>query len=137
MQNTSLDIVQLIEKNPITRLSSTYQGKLLNKIKNEFTGDQQQLFVTNFYCFLNYDSKKDFVIDLDSVWKWLGFGRKSDAKRVLVKHFNIDIDYKEQKAVAEVAVAALEVQKDHSENKVKNLGGAGHSKEKILIAVTF
>ena len=33
----SLDIVELIENNPITRLSGTYNSKLLNKIKENFT----------------------------------------------------------------------------------------------------
>ena len=32
-----LNIVELIEKNPITKLSSVYNNKLLNKIKNNFT----------------------------------------------------------------------------------------------------
>ena len=32
-----LNIVELIEKNPITRLSSTYTDKLLNKIKEKFS----------------------------------------------------------------------------------------------------
>lgn len=33
----SLDIVELIENNPITRLTNTYQNKLITKIKNNFT----------------------------------------------------------------------------------------------------
>ena len=48
------DIIHLIEKNPLTRLSKNYQGNLINKIKNTFTETQQHLFVTSFYCFLNY-----------------------------------------------------------------------------------
>ena len=39
-----LNIVELIEKNPITKLSTTYNSKLLNKIKDNFTGFEQQLF---------------------------------------------------------------------------------------------
>ena len=40
------------------------------------------------------DSKKDFVIDFDTVWKWVGFMRKDSAKKVLEKHFVSDVDYK-------------------------------------------
>ena len=58
---TSFDIVDLIENNPITRLSTTYQNKLLTKIKTKFTENEQQMFVASFYGFLNYDSKTDFV----------------------------------------------------------------------------
>ena len=32
-----MNIVELIEKNPITRLSDVYNNKLLNKIKYNFT----------------------------------------------------------------------------------------------------
>ena len=34
-----------------------------------------KIFVASFYCYLNYDKKKDFVVDFDNVWKWLGFTR--------------------------------------------------------------
>ena len=91
---TNLNIVELIEKNPITRLSTNYQNKLLSKIKSTFTCDDQRLFVTSFYVYLNYNSNTDFVIDLDNVWKWLGFQQKVNAKRVLERHFKINVDYK-------------------------------------------
>jgi hypothetical protein len=50
---TSLNIVELIEKNPITRLSSNYNGKLLTKIKECFTDEEQKMFVASFYCYLH------------------------------------------------------------------------------------
>ena len=87
----SLNIVELIEKNPITRLSNTYQNKLLNKIKERFTDDEQQIFVASFYCYLNYHD--EFIIDLDNIWKWLGFNQKVKAKVLLENHFKINIDY--------------------------------------------
>ena len=89
-----VNIVELIEKNPITRLSNVYNNKLLNKIKENFTGFEQQLFVSSFYCYLNYDKNIDFVVDFDNVWKWLGFQQKYHAKVVLERHFKLDIDYK-------------------------------------------
>ena len=89
-----LNIVELIEKNPITKLSNTYNNKLLNKIKEKFTGFEQQLFISSFYCYLNYDKNIDFVVDLDDIWKWLGFKQKINAKMLLEKHFSLDIDYK-------------------------------------------
>ena len=85
----SLDIVELIENNPITRLSGTYNGKLLNKIKEKFNETEQQLFVASFYCFLNY-KKNDFVIDFDNIWE---FNQKSAAKKVLERHFILNKDY--------------------------------------------
>ena len=92
--DASLNIVDLIENNPITKLSSSYNGKFLIKIQEGFTDFEQQLFVSSFYCYLNCDQKNDFVIDLDNVWKWLGFSQKVVAKMLLEKHFIIDNDYK-------------------------------------------
>ena len=90
----ALNIVELIENNPITRLSGTYQNKLLTKIKHNFTDTEQQLFVASFYCFLNYNQRNDFVIDLDNIWKWMGYNQKFKAKFSLEKNFKLDIDYK-------------------------------------------
>lgn len=90
----SVDIVNLIESNPITKLSGNYQSKLIEKVQNTFNNYEQQLFLSSFYCYLKYDTKKDFVIDLDNVWHWLEFGQKVNAKRVLEKNFIIDKDYK-------------------------------------------
>ena len=92
--NATLDIVKLIEKNPITRLSKDYQNRLINKIKGKFNANQQKLFVFSFYCYLNYNNKSEFIVDLDNVWKWLGFSRKDPAKVVIEKNFIKDLDYK-------------------------------------------
>ena len=90
----SVDIVNLIESNPITKFSGDYQSKLVEKVKNHFTNYEQQLFLSSFYCYLKYDPKNDFVIDLDNVWKWLGFSQKNNAKTLLEKQFIIEKDYK-------------------------------------------
>ena len=71
-----LNIVEPIEHNPITKLSNTYNIKLLTKIKSAFSDQEQQLFVSSFYCYLNYD-KTEFIVDVDHVWKWLRSSRKS------------------------------------------------------------
>ena len=90
----SVDIVNLIESNPITKFSGDYQSKLVEKVKNNFTNYEQQLFLSSFYCYLKHDQKNDFVIDLDNVWKWIGFGQKVKAKVLLENNFEINKDYK-------------------------------------------
>jgi hypothetical protein len=118
-----LNIVELIEKNPITKLSSTYNNKLLNKIKLNFSSFEQQLFISSFYCYLNYDKNNDFVIDLDDVWKWLGFTQKVSATRVLEKNFISNVDYK----------TALQFAKASLESFVKQNGG--QNKQTILLTI--
>jgi hypothetical protein len=75
-------------------LSSDYNVKLLTKIKASFSDFEQQMFLTSFYCYLNYHPTNDFVIDLDDVWKWVGFSVKIKAKTLLEKYFKENIDYK-------------------------------------------
>lgn len=75
-------------------MSSDYNVKLLTKIKASFSDFEQQMFLTSFYCYLNYHPTNDFVIDLDDVWKWVGFSVKIKAKTLLEKYFKENIDYK-------------------------------------------
>jgi hypothetical protein len=89
-----MDIISLIENNPITTLSQTYNIKLLEKMKSYFSTFEQHLFLSSFYCYLNYHPTNDFVIDFDEVWHWLGFTQKVNAKRLLLKKFILDKDYK-------------------------------------------
>ena len=88
-----LDFVELIETNPITKFSGNYNNKILNKIQSNFTDFEQHLFISSFYCYLNYDKTKDFVVDLDNIWKWLGFSSKFNANVVLDRYFKIEEDY--------------------------------------------
>ena len=62
-----VNIIQLVEKNPITRLSKDYENRLINKVKETFSDSEKQMFLASFYCFLNYDPEKEFVIDFDNV----------------------------------------------------------------------
>lgn len=64
--------------------------------------------------------KNDFVIDLDDVWKWLSFGLKVNAKRVLEKNFIINKDYK-----------LLPCQLAKQQNNTKG----GHNKEVFMLTI--
>jgi len=114
-----LDIVKLIETNPIARLTNTYNVKLLDKMKSNFTEFEQQLFISSFYCYLNYNKTADFVIDLDNIWKWLGFSHKHKAKILLEKCFVVDIDYK--------CLLNLQVE--------QKKGRGGHNKSIIMMTI--
>ena len=129
----SIDIVNLIESNPITRLNQDYQSKLIETVKQNFSSYEQQLFLASFYCYLKYNSATDFVIDLDNVWKWLGFSNKAHSKLTLEKNFVINKDYKtlltklsEQKSTTNIAPEASGAKKDTR---------GGHNKEIIMLNV--
>jgi len=117
-----LNIVDLIEKNPISKLTHTYNNKLLTKIKNNFTQMEQQMFISSFYCYLNYHPVNDFVIDLDNVWNWLGFNQKVKARILLEKLFIKDIDYKN----------LLSLQGKQTSNEKKQ---GGHNKEIYMLNI--
>ena len=119
----SLNIVHLIESNPITKLTNVYNNKFLTKIQENFSEMEQQLFVSSCYCYLNYNQTTDFVIDLDNIWKWLGFKQKVNAKILLEKHFKTNIDYKN--------LLLLQQKQDSTEEKQHG----GHNKETIMLTV--
>lgn len=133
-----LDIVALVKNSKISSLEDEYQVKLVQKIQDTFTEIEQQLFVSSFIEFINNDTEKDFIIDLDTIWKWIGFSRKEFAKKLLVKHFIKDVDYKDvdykEKVGAAVGVAAFGEQNDHIEITIRK-GGAGLNKETILMTI--
>lgn len=118
--DNSLNIVDLIENNRILQLSDEYNNRFINKIKENFTETQQQLFVSSFYCYLNHNQTTDFVVDLDNIWKWLGFSTKQKSKLLLEKHFIVDKDYK----------VLLNLQ-----DKQKNDTRGGHNKETIVLNI--
>jgi phage anti-repressor protein len=118
----SVDIVNLIESNPITKLNKNYQSKLIEKVKSTFSNYEQQMFVSSFYCYLKYDFKKDFIIDLDNLWKWVGFSNKGHAKYLLEKNFIINVDY------------IFMNNKDDSIEEKKDKRG-GHNKETFLLNI--
>lgn len=137
-----LNIVELIEQNPIVRLSGTYNNKLLTKIKENFSGFEQQLFVSSFYCYLNYDKNNDFIVDVDNVWKWLGFASKFTAIRTLELYFQLDIDYKKISSVFSETIIKEEktaspkreaVSEEENAIKIKQNGGQNRQIIKMTI----
>lgn len=119
----TINIIDLIEKNPITNFTAQSNNKLIDKIKKTFNQDDQKIFIANFYSYLNHDQEKDFIIDLDDIWSWLGFSQKSNCKRLLEKNFILNKDYK--------------IIVDHN-NIQKKEGRGGHNKEKIVLTpLTF
>ncbi|KAJ1569619.1 hypothetical protein HK096_002508 [Nowakowskiella sp. JEL0078] len=99
-----------------------------DKMKTEFTEEQQRWYyryVANLYMYLKYHPTNDYPVNLEDVWKLLGFANKGNAKRNLENNFVMGDDYKE------VGVR-------HVENLLltteKQLHG-GHNKETIMLNI--
>ena len=142
----SVDIVRLIESNPIAQFNQNHQSKLIEKLQTNFTDYEQQMFLSSFYCYLKYDKVNDFVIDIDDIWKWLGFTTKAHSKFLLKKQFIIEKDYKiflpklQQQTFNSKNIMEIEEEKEdnitHDEKLKKQHGG--HNKEKIMLnIITF
>jgi hypothetical protein len=130
---STLNIVELIDKNPIIKLSQKYNNLLLAKLQENFSTFEQQLFVASFYCYLNYDKNTDFVVDLDHVWKWLGFSQKAHVKPMVESNFKLDVDYK-----IDTSSETDEHQLPHSPNKSdsdKPKKHGGHNKQTIKLTI--
>lgn len=117
----TIDMVKLVENNPLNKINSNDNSVIINKIKEKFPAYEQQLFVANFYCYLNYNVNKDFIVDLDNVWKWIGFERKGKAKELLVNNFKENEDF----VIKELA----------SPNGEASLQHGGQNKETILLTI--
>jgi predicted GIY-YIG superfamily endonuclease len=124
MSDSTIDVISIVENNPLIKFNSKdYESRMIDKIRNNFTDKEQQLFVANFYCYLNYDTRKDFIVKIDDIWKWLGYGRVNEIKTVLTKNFTENVDYKIEKPALEDAKAA------------PSQGGSGLNREHITITV--
>ena len=71
--------------------------KLMTMLLDRMNTEDQHLFVLSFRTYLEYGyDNSAFVIDFDYVWKWVGYGQKGHAKRLLQKCFEKDKEYTEQ-----------------------------------------
>jgi 2-hydroxy-3-keto-5-methylthiopentenyl-1-phosphate phosphatase len=70
------------------------EQELVNKLKENFTETEQQMFIQSFSMYLNHDQENEYIINLDDVYTWIGFDRKGKCKELLIKHFQENKDYK-------------------------------------------
>jgi hypothetical protein len=63
--------------------------KLINLIKENFNTDDNELFTLSFKLYTNSQTNLiNFIIDLDDVYKWIGFKQKIHAKNSCKKIIN-------------------------------------------------
>jgi hypothetical protein len=53
---------------------------IIKRLNEVLTFEQKELFIESFAMYLKYDEEKDFVVNLNNVWKIMGYARKDAAK---------------------------------------------------------
>jgi hypothetical protein len=61
----------------IVQPQSIIEDRLTDMLHQELYGEDKQQFIINFQLYLAYgNDNKQYVVDLDVIWDWLGFSRK-------------------------------------------------------------
>ena len=136
ISKTPVDIKTLIQTSDINIYDNT---KLIDKLKEHFSEEEQKLYVSNLFLYLNYHPENDFVVNLDNVWKFIGFSNKANGKRTLENNFTKNKDYKivflNSKKKQKNIVLKPASPNGEAGPLIKNLGGAGLNEENIMLNI--
>ena len=91
---------------------------MIDVLNNEFTDNEQRWYIANLYMYMNYNSTDEFPIDLENVFKLIGFLHKKNAKSTLENKFTDGEHY----------IIKLLPTKD-------NQWGGGSGKEQIMLSI--
>jgi hypothetical protein len=114
-----------------TVLSLNLQDRLVERLNADFTDEEQRWYVANLYMYTNYHPSNDYPINLEHVFKMIGFAHKKNAKRTLENNFIEGEDYK-------IAVLAREHGKKVLLSKEQNLNTkdlGGRPEETVMLNV--
>ena len=91
----SINFTELVKNSSIKlNFSNEYQSKMVTNLNEEFTEKEQKWYIANLYIYMNYHPTNDYPINLENVFKMIGFANKGNAKRTLENNFTKDEDYK-------------------------------------------
>jgi hypothetical protein len=91
----SIDFVELLDNSKtLIELSKECASKTLHKLSTELTEAEQKWYVANLYISNHYDKKNDYPIDLQNVFKFIGFANKGNAMQTVKNNLTKDKDYK-------------------------------------------
>ena len=88
-----VDFNALVTKNNMDK-SLNFRSKIVDELNNIFTEDQKRWYVGNLYMYLNYHPTDEYPIDLENIYKLIGFSHKENAKSTLLNNFIENVDYK-------------------------------------------
>ena len=91
----SVNFTELVKSSSGTQeLSSNFQNELISQLTNEFTEEEQQWYIANLYVYMHYHPTQDYPINLENVYKMIGFANKGNAMKTIKNNFTEGEDYK-------------------------------------------
>jgi phage anti-repressor protein len=121
----SINFNELV-KNSNTTLSLNIETKMIKILNTEFTEEQQRWYIANLYVYMNYHPTNDYPINLENVFKMIGFANKGNAKRTLENNFTKDEDYK---------IISIKNNVEKQLLRTEKLGGSGILQEDIMLNI--
>jgi phage anti-repressor protein len=121
----SINFNELV-KNSNTTLSLNIETKMITLLNTEFTEEQQRWYIANLYVYMNYHPTNDYPINLEDVFKMIGFANKGNAKRTLENNFTKDEDYK---------IISIKNNVEKQLLRTEKLGGSGILQEDIMLNI--
>ncbi len=130
-EEVSEDIKETINNTEVTTF--TNNSILDEKINKIFNDEEKRMFSMSFRSYLKNDPNLDFVIDLDSVWRWIGYDNKGNAKRALLKseRFIENVHYTTQFFDSQSGEAKNATENNTREEERRG----GHNKEIIIMSI--
>jgi len=93
IKQETINFYELV-KNSKTTLSLNCQSKMIDLLNNEFTEEQGQWYIANLFLYLHYHPTNDYPINLEHVYKMIGFANKGNAMKTIKSNFTENEDYK-------------------------------------------
>ena len=109
-------------KNSNTTLTLNLQSKLVTLLNEEFSIEEQKWYIANLFMYMNYNPTTDYPINLENVFKMIGFANKGNAMKTIKSNFTVDEDYK-------TLLFPMEKQKPTGETR------GGHNHETIMLNI--
>ncbi len=77
-----------------TILSLNLQSELIESLNTNFNEEEQRWYISNLFMYINYHQTNDYPINLEDVYKILGFSNKANSLKTIRNNFTENEDYK-------------------------------------------
>ena len=132
IKNETVNFKTLVTTN-CTNTNLNFQSKIIDELNNTFTDEEQKWYIASLYVYLNYHPINDFPINLDDVYKLIGFVHKKNAKLTLINNFTENEDYKINVIVRDENVLLTSKGKQKKENLTSKGKKVPHGNNEIIM----